>query len=288
MLKNIFFILVLIFSVFFQVNWANAACSWTAEECAERQAASDARKAATEEGIRADAAAYDAKKSASSSSDPVSESAKSITAPPSTKVTKMADGSVSRTVTIPGNDAYSVGTITRPDGTVDKVTTFKGADGSVVTELTRPDGTTVSATKDADGNYSWEWSAAWAAALMENGAEQIITITSEKVPGASCECIAEWGCYVDVAKRKYECTSGKGLSGFQRTFAEIIRYVINIVLLLGVLAVAGLGIAWSFAGGDDIKMKSTLKKWAINIIVWLIILFMFGYILRFLAPWVYE
>lgn len=220
--------------------------------------------------------------------DPVNSEVTKMLSTPTAKVTKMADGSVSRTVTIPGNDAYSVGTITRSDGTVDKVTTFKGADGSVVTELTRPDGTTASATKAADGTYSWEWSAVWAAALMENGAEQIITITSEKVPGASCECIAEWGCYVDVAKRKYECTSGKGLSGFQRTFAEIIRYAINIVLLLGVLAVAGLGIAWSFAGGDDIKMKSTLKKWAINIIVWLIILFMFGYILRFLAPWVYE
>jgi hypothetical protein len=35
--------------------------------------------------------------------------------------------------------------------------------------------------------------------------------------------------------------------GFQEVFAKIIRYVINIVLLLGVLAVVGLGIAWSFA-----------------------------------------
>jgi ABC-type uncharacterized transport system permease subunit len=64
--------------------------------------------------------------------------------------------------------------------------------------------------------------------------------------------------------------------------------VINIVLLLGVLAVVGLGIAWSFAGGDDIKAKSTLKKWAVNIIIGLIILFFFTYILRFLAPWVYQ
>jgi ABC-type uncharacterized transport system permease subunit len=64
--------------------------------------------------------------------------------------------------------------------------------------------------------------------------------------------------------------------------------VINIVLLLGVLAVVSLGIAWSFAGGDDIKAKSTLKKWAINIIIGLIILFFFTYILQFLAPWVYQ
>jgi hypothetical protein len=55
--------------------------------------------------------------------------------------------------------------------------------------------------------------------------------------------------------------------GFQEVFAKIIRYVINIVLLLGVLAVVGLGIAWSFAGGDDVKAKSTLKTWAINIVI---------------------
>jgi hypothetical protein len=64
--------------------------------------------------------------------------------------------------------------------------------------------------------------------------------------------------------------------------------VINIVLLLGVLSVVGLGIAWSFAWGDDVKAKSSLKKWAINIIIGLVILFMFRYILLFLAPWVYQ
>ncbi len=78
-----------------------------------------------------------------------------------------------------------------------------------------------------------------------------------------------------ITTRKYKCTIQTGLSGFQVVFAQIIRYVINIVLLLAVLAVVGLGIAWSFAGGDDVKMKSTLKTWAINIIVGLLILFMF-------------
>jgi len=51
------------------------------------------------------------------------------------------------------------------------------------------------------------------------------------------------------------------LSGFQKVFAQIIRYFIYIVLLLGVLGIVGLGIAWAFAGGDDVKMKTTLKHW---------------------------
>jgi hypothetical protein len=64
--------------------------------------------------------------------------------------------------------------------------------------------------------------------------------------------------------------------------------VINITILLGVLAVVGLGIAWSLAGGDDVKAKSSLKSWAINIIAGVVILFFFRYILMFLAPWIYN
>jgi hypothetical protein len=131
--------------------------------------------------------------------------------------------------------------------------------------------------------------------------------TSEKVPGANCVCVADgatrtedingntmnpwiWeaACSGEVSKRKYQCTLPTWLAGFQSILAQIIRWVINIVLLLGVLAVVGLGIAWSFAGWDDIKAKSTLKKWAVNIIIGLIILFFFKYILAFLAPWVYQ
>ncbi len=59
-------------------------------------------------------------------------------------------------------------------------------------------------------------------------------------------------------------------------------------MLLGVLGIVGLGIAWSLAGGDDIKAKSSLKKWGVNILVGLTLLFLFSYILRFLAPWIYQ
>ncbi len=132
--------------------------------------------------------------------------------------------------------------------------------------------------------------------------------TSEIIPGASCVCDYtsdvwddEWNAPVSaiattpgscnnvpVAKRKYICTVGTWLVSFQLMFANIIKYLINIVLLLWVLAIVGLGIAWAWAGGDDVKMKSTLKKWGTNIVVGLIILYLFQYILRFLAPWIYK
>jgi hypothetical protein len=38
-------------------------------------------------------------------------------------------------------------------------------------------------------------------------------------------------------------------------FAEIIRWFVFIVMLLGVLGIVGLGIAWAWAGGDDVKAK---------------------------------
>lgn len=123
------------------------------------------------------------------------------------------------------------------------------------------------------------------------------TIVSEMVPWAECSCYIgnerSWNinesCKTgDVTTRKYICTTGKGLVGFQLVFAKLIRFVVNMVLLLGVLAVVWLGIAWSFAGGEDVKAKSTLKTWAINIIIGLAILFLFREILVFLAPWVYK
>lgn len=147
-----------------------------------------------------------------------------------------------------------------------------------------------------DGTVTGDPKAVEAATKAAADDKLINTITSEMVPGAHCIClkngIATWtvdvACVGPITERKYQCTSAKWLSGFQEIFANLIRYVINIVLLLGVLAVVGLGIVWSFAGGDDVKMKSTLKTWAINIVVWLVILFMFRYILMFLAPWVYR
>jgi hypothetical protein len=59
-------------------------------------------------------------------------------------------------------------------------------------------------------------------------------------------------------------------------------------MICGVLAVVGLGIAWAWAGGDDAKMKTKLKTWGMNIVVGLTILFLFRYILGFLAPWIYK
>lgn len=69
--------------------------------------------------------------------------------------------------------------------------------------------------------------------------------------------------------------------------ATIIKWFIYVAILVSVLALVGLGIAWSLAGGDDIKAKTGLKKWAINIMIGFVILIFFTTILRFIAPWIF-
>ncbi len=131
--------------------------------------------------------------------------------------------------------------------------------------------------------------------------------TTEIIPGAKCKCIYSAGptkvddkwnsteftiddgeCkWVNIAEKKYVCEIQPWLWSFQQIFAQIIRYLVNITLVFWVLAIVGLGIAWSLAGGEDAKAKSSLKSWGINIMIGLVILFLFQYILRFLAPWIY-
>ena len=118
--------------------------------------------------------------------------------------------------------------------------------------------------------------------------------TSERIPGGNCKCwsmSAGWtfqeSACASVEKRLYECTIEPGLWSFQSLLATIIRYFINIVLLLGVLAIVGAGILMSF-WSDSEEYTKKAKWWAINIIIGLIILFAFRYILWLLAPWIYQ
>ncbi len=115
-------------------------------------------------------------------------------------------------------------------------------------------------------------------------------IVTEKVPWVKCEEYKDGSNKTGswVQNRKYECTVGEGFTAFQWIMAEIIRWFVFVVMLIWVLAIVGLGIAWTWAGGDDAKTKTNLKKWAINIAIGLAILFFFRYILTLIAPWIYQ
>ena len=230
--------------------------------------------------------------------DPLNQEVQNLFAMPNKVTTTTDEGDTVETFVSPGT-TNSVGTIKKKDGSWIQFTRTASSGGGFSYSFTDNKWVKTSATQDKNGIISGDGNSYVPAANKTeeqnkdhmsdcSGSQKLCTITTEEVPWADCRCIDTTGnnC-TKVETRKYECSTGKGLTGFQEVIAKIIRFTINIVLLLWVLAVVWLGIAWSFAGGDDVKMKSTIKTWGINIVVWLLILFLFGYILRFLAPWVY-
>ena len=222
--------------------------------------------------------------------DPLAEELQNLLKIPEKVIIESDNGDIIEEFRSP-DTPNSVWIIKKKDGSIIQFSKSSNSLGWSAYSFTE-NGKTTTATIDKDGNISGDPSAMSHARVASTTTKpddgKLTIITSEAVPWADCSCKDTINQCTVVTTRKYECTTNKWMLGFQEIFAKIIRYVINIVLLLGVLAVVGLGIAWSFAWGDDVKAKSTLKTWAINIVIWLLILFIFRYILLFLAPWIYR
>ena len=77
------------------------------------------------------------------------------------------------------------------------------------------------------------------------------------------------------------------MTAFQKIIGSIIKWFVYIIMLLGVLAIVGAGIMMAF-GSDSEEYTKKAKGWAMNIIIGLIILFTFSYILKLIAPWIYQ
>ena len=140
---------------------------------------------------------------------------------------------------------------------------------------------------------SGNWGSSDSSSSSDGSATVIVT---EEIPWANCTCIAQTtgnnpsasvtSCG-DPKTRKYSCTVGKWLSGFQDIFREITRWVVYITMLLWVIAIAGAGIMWAW-GSDSEEYTKKAKWWVMNILIGLVILFTFRYILWFLAPWIFQ
>ncbi len=122
-------------------------------------------------------------------------------------------------------------------------------------------------------------------ALDWNG--PITVITTAEIPGASCTCKDTVNSCNKVETRKYECIVQPGMTSFQKIIGSIIKWFVFIIMLLGVLAIVGAGIMMAF-GSDSEEYTKKAKGWAMNIIIGLIILFTFSYILKLIAPWIYQ
>jgi hypothetical protein len=115
--------------------------------------------------------------------------------------------------------------MTKSDGTVSQVVTQTNPDGSKIIAVTAADGSTVSVTKNADGTYSKEIdvrskngdkitgantdSVVNDIKGMDTAVTQLVTITSEKVPGAECKCDDKINECNKVETRKYKCTTAE-------------------------------------------------------------------------------
>lgn len=151
-------------------------------------------------------------------------------------------------------------------------------------------------------------SAAWETTTWESTSSMAdhtsTVVVTEIVPGtdiSTCKCLltnGEWSdtpmtkdwqktCETNIAKKKYKCEMKWGMESFTKIFSGMIRWIVNISMLLAVLALVVMGILWSTTGADSDKVKA-VKWWFINILIGLLILFFFRAILGFLAPWVYK
>jgi hypothetical protein len=119
-------------------------------------------------------------------------------------------------------------------------------------------------------------------------------LVSEKVPWATCTCAAkgyEWQAdcpsTLAVGEKLYQCSVWKGMTAFQGMIASITKWFVYLTMLFWVLALVWAGILWAW-GSESEEYTKKAKWWAVNIMIWLALLFTFRYILWFLAPWIFQ
>lgn len=141
---------------------------------------------------------------------------------------------------------------------------------------------------------NWQWNNSQGATSAQIGSGSVLV--SEKPLGATCQCVRkeekgeqtqylvqeEQICTQKPQNRLYICE----VPPFTTLIQGIVNWIIQIALLLGVLATAALGVAWTIAGGDNPEYKKKLKDWLVGLIVGLILIYGFQYILGIFG-WIY-
>lgn len=106
-----------------------------------------------------------------------------------------------------------------------------------------------------------------------------IVTTTEKVPWL--ECSSKW--WSDVETRKYECT----VKPWFQSFMDVLKWLIKYFLFIAILAVVFmLALSWvrmSIAGKNEVA-----KKQFMHLIEAILVIFLMGFILNSIAPWIYN
>jgi hypothetical protein len=107
----------------------------------------------------------------------------------------------------------------------------------------------------------WEWRAAWSV---------------EKITDLICP-----------ASMTYDCYQEKGFWSLKTMIWEFIKFLTYLVWLIWVLYIVinwiMLSMSWFNSG-----MKENVKKGIIQAILWIILLFLWGFLLVEFAPWIYK
>ncbi len=109
-------------------------------------------------------------------------------------------------------------------------------------------------------------------------------VVTENIPGANCTLKNGTGA---VDKRLYECTVGDGFDSVQALLGGLIKYATFLTGLIGVLMIVLSGIQYALSGGDG-EAKTKAKNRIVQLISGLVLLFLMGFVLNSIAPWVYT
>lgn len=131
-------------------------------------------------------------------------------------------------------------------------------------------------------------------------AENIKVTVTEQIPGLTCEEDEEYmvKCWWSKSGnwqynstrwpecRRYICEIQPWFDSVMLMLSGFIKYATFIVALLGVLMLVYSGIEMSMAGAGG--KKDDAKKRIEKVIMGLVLLFMIGFILNSVAPWIYQ
>jgi cytochrome bd-type quinol oxidase subunit 2 len=112
------------------------------------------------------------------------------------------------------------------------------------------------------------------------GSKVVVEVT-ERIPGADCD---EGTNTTDVTKKKYKCTVEGGFGSVQKILGAIIKYATFITALCGVLMIVYSGIEYAVTNDADGESKKRIGQ----VLAGLVLLFLVGFILNTIAPWIYQ
>jgi hypothetical protein len=114
-------------------------------------------------------------------------------------------------------------------------------------------------------------------------ADETKVVVTEQIPGMNCTKLAGNG----PESNKYECTIQSGFGSVMAIFKGLIKYATFITALIGVLMLVVSGIQYSISGAEKSAAEDA-KKRIEKVLAGLVLLFLIGFILNSVAPWIYH